>query len=127
MIGTKQTSITFPFGKVDVYDNYLISVMNEGETVTPEHNHELAKLSRSVYKDRPFGYITHRKNSYSVDPKTYFETSKIENLVAFAVVTNERLAISNTEVEKLFLKKPVEVFETLEQAETWVNSIIANL
>jgi len=127
MKGIKQTSFTFPFGEVDIYYNYLISVINEGETVTPEYNRELVALAESVYQGRRFGYITHRKHSYSVDPKTYIETSKIVNLVAFAVVTNERLAISNTEIEKLFLKKPVEVFNTIEQAETWVESLIANL
>ena len=58
---------------------------------------------------------------------TYIETSKIDNLVAFAVVTNEPLAMSNTEVEKLFLKKPVEVFDTVEQAAIWIESLIANL
>jgi vacuolar-type H+-ATPase subunit D/Vma8 len=127
MKGIKQTSFTYPFGEVVVYDNYLISVINEGETVTPEYNRELARLAESVYEGRCFGYITHRKHSYSVDPKTYIETSKIENLVAFAVVTNEPVTISNTEVEKLFLRKPVEVFDTIEQAVTWIESLIANI
>lgn len=124
---TKQTSITYPFGDVELHKNYLVSVINEGETVTALHNDELIKLSKTTYNNRPFGYITHRKYSYSVDPQTYIETSKINNLAAFAIVTNEQITIGNAEIEKLFLKKPVEVFNTLEQAETWVESLIANL
>jgi len=123
----KQTSITYPFGDVVLHDNYLVSVINEGETVTKDHNEELVKLSITQYNERPFGYITHRKYSYSVDPHTYIETSKIDNLVAFAIVSNEHISIANAEVEKLFLKKPVQVFNTIEQAEIWVESLIANL
>ena len=120
-------TIVFPFGTVLLYENYLVSEINEGETVTIEHNLELVKLSESFYSDRPFGYITNRINSYAVDPKTYIETSKIENLVGFAVVAQEELMMSNTQIEKLFLKKPVEVFRNLENATVWIESIIAQL
>lgn len=121
----KQTTISYPFGAVDIYETYLISVINEGETVKPIYNDELTKLSQTIYKDRPFGYITHRKNSYGVDPKTYLETSKIKNLVAFAVVSKEELPISNAEIEKLFLSKPVRVFQSLEMAVEWVETLVS--
>lgn len=126
MQGKKTKTISYTFGEVELYPNYLITVINEGETVKPHYNDELVKLSKSVFKNRPFGYITHRKNSYGVDPKTYIQTSRIENLVAFAVVTNEQLTISNTEIEKLFLKKPVQVFDVIENAVDWVESEVAS-
>jgi len=122
MQGKKSKTISYSFGKVEIYPNYLVMVINEGETVKPKYNDKLVELSKSEFKNRPFGYITHRKNSYGVDPKIYIETSRIENLMAFAVVTNEQLNISNTEIEKLFLKKPFQVFDDIENAVDWVES-----
>ena len=127
MNGSKKNSINFYFGEVFLSEHYLVAVMKEGMTVTPEVHGELVALAESTFDGRPFGYITHRINSYSVDPKVYLETSKIENLVAFAVVTNQPISESNTEIEKLFLDKPFEVFKSLDQAVDWVNSIIANI
>ncbi len=124
---SKQTSINFYFGEVFLSEHYMVAVMNEGMTVTLEVHGELVALAESVFDGRPFGYITHRINSYSVDPKVYLETSKIENLVGFAVVTNKPISESNTEIEQLFLNKPIEVFKSLDEAVDWVNSIIANI
>ncbi len=132
MRGTKPNThptqhVTFPFAKVTLYHNYMVSVINEGETVTVEHNEELVNLSQSFYAGRPFGYISYRLNSYAVDPKTYIETSKIENLAGFAVVTDEKLKLDNTQVEKLFLKKPVSVFNSVDDAVVWIEAIIAQM
>lgn len=117
--------ITYSFGVAEIYDDYIIMVMNEGVNVTREHNKELVKLAENTYAGKKFGYITHRKHSYSVDPRTYTDTSKIKNLVAFAVVSNEKIIMSNVELEKLFLKKPIRHFEKLEDAILWVETKIA--
>lgn len=120
-------TIHYNFGTTELYENYMITIMNEGETVTPSHNNELLQLANSHFKGRPFGYISHRVNSYAVDPKTYLETSKIENLAGFAVVSKESVSKNNIEIEKLFLKKPVEVFHVLEDAETWIEALVAQV
>ncbi|WP_240607714.1 hypothetical protein [Marixanthomonas spongiae] len=98
--------------------------MDEGITVSPEYNDYLLTISTKYYAQRNFGYITKRVNSYSVDPRVYFETSKIENLVAFAVVSSENLRISVTKIEKLFLKKPFRHFNSMKKAIQWVNAIV---
>lgn len=117
--------ITYPFGKVEIHENYVIWVMNEGITVKPEYNDYLLNIATKYYVNKKFGYITNRVNSYSVDPRVYFETSKIENLVAFAVVSKEDdIKASTTEVEKIFLKKPFQHFKSLEEATNWVDSIV---
>jgi hypothetical protein len=117
------TKLDYPFGEIEIFDNYVLTVMKEGITVIPEYNIELVKIADKYFKGRPFGYITHRLNSYSVDPKVYLKTSKIENLVAFAVVSQKELNLTNSEVEKIFLRQPFEVFDTLEEAVSWVNSM----
>ncbi len=120
------TKITYDFGTVEVYDNYVILVMNEGITVKPEYNDILIEIAEKYFHNKSFGYITHRINSYSVDPRIYFETSKIENLVAFAVVSAEDIKASTVEVEKIFLKKPFQHFKTINEATNWVDTVIQN-
>ncbi len=114
----------YNFGIAEIHDNYMIMKMNEGITVNSEINKILTDLAIDMFEGRPFGYITRRENSYSVDPNVYLETSKIENLVGFAIVSKEKIHITTVEVEKLFLNKPMKVFEELKGAIAWVQSII---
>jgi hypothetical protein len=116
--------LKYDFCTMHIYDNYMIVVINEGVTVTPEHNDVLLNVADTYYKNKPFVYITHRLNSYAVDPAIYKETSKIENLAGFCVVSADYKAKRNAEIEKLFLNKPFEIFDTIEDATTWVNQVI---
>lgn len=117
-------TLTFEFGEIRIFKHFVIVVMKEGITVKPEYNDDLMDISKKYFSNRPFGYITYRKNSYSVDPMVYLKTSTIENLVAFAVVSTDGLKTSNLELEKRFLKKPFKHFENLDDAKDWVNSLI---
>jgi hypothetical protein len=118
--------LKFRFGTLELFQNYVIAEMKEGITVIPEYNDELATIAETFYKNRPFAYITNRKNSYSVDPQTYLRTAKIENLVAFIVVSKEPVKHSNLALEKIFYNKPIELFEDLGQAIEWAEEILAN-
>jgi hypothetical protein len=117
-------TLHFEFGEIRVFKNFVVVVMKEGITVIPEYNKDLAAISEKYFYKRPFGYITYRKNSYSVDPMVYIETSKIENLIGFAVVSSEGLKVSNLELEKRFLKKPLRHFINLDDAKDWINGLI---
>jgi len=112
------TTIRFDFGTVEVHSNYVIMTMKEGVTVKPEYNKELERIAET--------YFPNRVHSYAVDPRVYLETSKIENLVAFAVVSKKPVNITNVEVEKIFLKKPLEIFTDMDEAISWAQDIIAS-
>lgn len=118
------TTLKYEFCKVEVYSKYIIVVMNEGITLTPEKNDFLLNIATKYFKNSNFGYITNRINSYSVDPSIYIETSKIENLVAFAVVSSIPLNISNAQIEKIFYKNPFCHFLELNEAVSWVKEIV---
>lgn len=109
----------FDFGNLYLHENYVIAVMHQGITVLPEYNKYLVEIADTYYKDTPFVYITHRKHSYAVDPSVYFETSKIENLRAFAVVSQKEIDARTVPVEKIFFKKPFQLFDDLEEAIAW--------
>lgn len=116
--------LDFEFGEIRVFPNFVVVVMKEGITVHPEHNKELVWIAEKYYKGKNFGYITYRINSYAVNPMVYLLTSKIDNLVAFAVVSTDGLKLSNIEIEKRFLTKPFEHFSNLDDAKNWVIEII---
>lgn len=116
--------LKFDFCDMHIYDNYLIVIMNEGITIRPAHNQVLLNVAETYFNSKRFVYISNRLNSYSVDPSAYFETSKIENLAGFAVVSKDYKVKSNAEIEKLFFDKPFEVFSTVENAIEWVGSIL---
>ncbi len=118
------TSLSYHFGILEVYNNFVLAVMKEGITVKPEYNEYLIEIAEKHFKNKPFGYITNRKNSYSVDPRIYYETSKINNLVAFSVVSVKKINLTNVELEKIFLKKPFKHFTELNNAIQWVNEIV---
>lgn len=104
-----EDELKFDFCNMNIYDNYMVVVMNEGVTINPSHNKILLNIVDTYFNNKNFVYITHRINSYSVDPAIYFETSKIKNLVGFAVVSKDYKAKSNAEIEKLFFNKPFEI------------------
>ena len=112
------------FCEMHIYDFYTVVIINEGVTVSPKHNAVLINIVDTYFQNKDFVYITHRLNSYAVDPATYIETSKIKNLKGFAVVSKDYKAKSNVEVEKLFLDKPVEIFNDLKDAVSWAQSIL---
>ena len=119
-------TLKYYFCDVTIYDNFMVVVIKKGEHITPDHNKVLVDIVNRYFKNKSFVYITHRKNSYSVDPAIYFETSKIENLCGFAVVAEVPVSKGNAEIEKLFLNKPFEIFSNLDEAILWANDVIHN-
>lgn len=119
-------SLTYIFGQVEIYDGYIVAIMNEGVHISPEYNKVLEDIVNRFYKNKPFVYLTHRKHSYSVDPAIYFETSKIENLAGFGVIAEIPVSGPNAAIEKLFINKPFEIFESKEQAIAWAKTVLNN-
>ncbi|MBC2845289.1 hypothetical protein [Winogradskyella flava] len=120
-----KVSLTFDFCDMTIYDNYLVVVIKEGVNITPDHNSVLLEVTEMYFSDKPFVYITHRLNSYSVDPKIYFETVKIENLKGFAVVSKNYQAKINAQIEQMFFTKPFEIFTKLDEAIEWAEDVIS--
>lgn len=119
-------SLKYSFCVIEVYNDYAISRINEGFHLTPDKNRILEDIANDYFNDKSFVYISHRKNSYSVDPSIYLQTSKVKNLEGMAVVAEAPLSKGNAEVEKLFLDKPFEIFTDIDDAITWAKTLVAN-
>ncbi|MCW5520809.1 hypothetical protein J1N09_13255 [Aureitalea sp. L0-47] len=126
MLPSEKHRITFDFGVAELHQNYMLMVMNEGITVDSAINTRLTDMAAEHFGDKPFGYITHRKNSYSVDPNVYHETSKIKNLVGFAIVSDKEIHLTTSQVESMFLNKPMKVFKEVDAAVEWVYSLLSS-
>jgi len=115
--------LKYPFGEIFIYTNYLIAYMKEGVTITANLNDVLLDIVESYYPSNNFVYITHRVNSYAVDPSIYLKTSKIKNLIGFAIVFGSEFSINNIDIERIFLNKPFEFFYNLDEAIIWANQL----
>ncbi len=112
------------FCTAELYNDYAIVVMKHGVTVSPKYINTFLDIVNKHYKNRPFVYISHRINSYSVNPATHLESSKVPSLIGVAVVSNDPLQEAQTKVEKPFFKKEFEHFNSLDEALQWKDEII---
>ncbi len=112
------------FGNLIFYDNYLISVINEGVEFKKKENDILLQMSRDHFKNIPYGYISYRKYSYSVDPFVYIESSKEVNMKAISIVCNSDYKKLSFDIEKLFISKELQHFENLKDAVNWIQNVL---
>ena len=119
--------IKLDFGSAYVHENILIAKLDEGILFDVESNQNLLDLGAEIFHGKNYGYISHRVNSYAVDPMVYFESANVSNLKAIAVVSDNEITRRNAdEVEKKFYKDNncFGVFQTLEEAVEWIKTKI---
>lgn len=107
-------------GKIQVFDNYLVTMFEEDATLTMETAYQVIGISEIHFRNKNFGIISQRRNSYAVDPITYTYLRQLENLKAFAIVSIKEIDMHNFKIEKLFYKKPMKFFIEFENALAWV-------
>jgi len=112
------------FCKIEVYFNYLVVIVDEGQTINMQKSQNLIKVAKSLFPKKPFVYITNRINSYAVDPSVYKPASQIENLAGFCVVSSNFMAKTSAEIERLFMQKPFAICDTMKEALEWKKTIL---
>lgn len=91
-----------------------------------ERAYQIIGISEIHFRDKNFGYISWRKNSYAVDPTIYSYLRGMENLKAFAIVSKKKIDMHNFKIEKLFYKNTMEFFIEFDNALTWVKRRLGN-
>ncbi|WP_026810845.1 hypothetical protein [Arenibacter latericius] len=107
-------------GKIQVYDDYMISIFDEGSTVNGERLFQILGIIEIHFRDKNFGFISLRKYSYAIDPMIYNQLREIENLKALAVVSIKEIDMHNFNIERLFYKKNMKFFIDLDNALAWI-------
>ncbi|MBS9464330.1 STAS/SEC14 domain-containing protein [Flagellimonas sp. 389] len=127
---TKKAVVTREYqldiGSIQVYDNYMVSTFEEGATLTLERAYQIIGISEIHFRNKNFGYISLRKNSYAVDPTIYNYLRGLENLKAFAIVSKKEIDMHNFKIEKLFYKKNMEFFIEYDNALAWIKKRLKN-
>ena len=119
--------IKLDFGTTYFHENILIARLDEGVLFDVDSNQKLLDLGSEIFEGKNYGYISHRVNSYAVNPMVYFESANARNLKAIAVVSENEMTRRNAEeVERKFYKDNncFQVFQTLEEAVTWIRTRI---
>ena len=114
----------YDFGLLEVHDFYLKAVISEGISIEKEISQKIIGIAKKHFPKNPFGYITHRIHSYSVNPIVYLEVAEIKNLIGFAIVSENNISTENSNFEKFFIKKPTRAFDSLEKAIAWIQELI---
>ena len=107
-------------GVVQVFENYMVSIFDEGATLTLERAYQIIGISEIHFRDKNFGFISLRKNSYAIDPTIYNYLRELKNLKALAVVSVKEIDMHNFKIEKLFYKKPMKFYIDYDNALAWV-------
>ena len=116
-------TIELDFGSVSIHEDFIVTKMNEGILFDISKNETLLEIGTEVFKGKPYAYISHRVNSYAVDPMVYKQSAKFPNLKIIAVVSENdmtRTLASTVEKEFYIDANSFKVFAELEDATSWV-------
>lgn len=112
-------------GDVFLFTNYLVVEYNEGIDITFENHYEVSMIIETHFKDKSFGFITNRVNSYSIDLKDakYFNKA-FPNCKAYGIVNYNHTHKSIIEIENKFFDFNRRIFEDLLEAVNWVENTL---
>lgn len=106
------------------YENLVIVEANEGVVVSYNSSFEILKKGIQIMKTRPIVYIANRIHSYSVNPTDFKYLEAIPTLKGIALVHYTEESKVNATYEATFFNKPIESFESLEDAYHWAKNIL---
>ncbi|MDQ8198528.1 hypothetical protein QEH56_10235 [Pelagicoccus enzymogenes] len=119
------------FGRIDVYDRYLVSTLNSEAGRDPnrlEYLHWILAITEEHFC-QPWGFIGNRVNANAADPALLARARKTVPLWrSFAVVGYTSRTRELFELESLVLNGfPHCYFEALECAEAWTDTVIRSV
>jgi hypothetical protein len=114
-----------PLGEFAFFEDYVVADWNNPEI----GSFDLMKMegvAHSVYKTRPWGYISNRTHASVTNPATVYQLLQREcSPRAVAIVTYSMRSRIGAELEKQYCKSvPMELFRNLTDAQKWVQEQI---
>lgn len=125
------TDFTFKevsLGKLYYDDKYMIAIFNEGVDLNFKNFSEVTNIIKSQFGDRPFGFISNRINSYSINLSDAKKFNKVfPNVKAYAVVAHNSLTEKVFEIEERFFTFNRKSFRDLDAAIDWVERTLSEI
>lgn len=122
----EHTLLKTNLGSVYLFDNYVITNFKEGVDINFDNFYEVGQALKQHFKEKPFGYIANRSNSYSIDLNdAHLFNEAFPNLKAYAVIVYNTLTERVFEIENHFFEFNRNVFKDIEKAIEWVNEVLS--
>lgn len=120
-----KNKVDLGFGVIEFYDDYAIGIMNEGAHLSNAEDIMIFSCCEDIFGGKPFGYISNRLNSYSINPMAHKSASNnLDSLIAYAVVAQTPAHRLSYSVERIFLEKPIAYFTELNLAKEWISNAL---
>ena len=124
---TNFTSLRVELGELRFNHSYMVAVFDEGVDLNFENFGEITNIIKTHFGDRPFGFISNRINSYSINLSDANKFNKLfNNLKAYAVVAHNPITEKVFEIEDHFFKFNRKSFRNINDAIDWVENTLAN-
>ena len=112
------------FATIQLYENYVISSIREGVTLTQQQLDIFFEIFNTYYNEKPFVSIANRENDYSLDPNL-LKSKRHPSLLGIGVVCYNQRSRQTAQFEKNFYNGPFEIFDSLEDAINWSQTLLA--
>lgn len=114
-------------GRVYLTTNFMITEFKEGVDINFDNFDEVAELIKVYFKNKPFGFIANRTNSYAIDLKDASRFNiTFPNLKAYAVVAYKTITERVFEIENHFFNFNRSSFKDLGDAVHWVEKTLTS-
>lgn len=114
----------FEFGKLEYYDNYVISSILPNTNVTTSIAKTIITSVKDYFGNKKIVYISNREFGYDVDVSVYKMVNP-KRMVAIAIVTSKREEIILAAAkEQEAYKGSFGVFNSIDSAVSWAQSFI---
>lgn len=117
--------LNYPFGNVYIFEKFVVSELNQGETIGWEQTKLIVDDVTTFFNSNGENvvYIANRINSYSVIATDWLKFFKQRYaLKAYYIVSGNNVGTINSAIEKLFFKKKIKHFKSLDDAVKAVKS-----
>lgn len=117
--------IHYDFGEFMIYENYIIGIINEGVVFGKYQYELLLGAFRAHFKGRPFGYISYRIHTYTINPMVYVNPSYCDDFFAIAIVSNDSILVERSyKIERFFYKGHFRYLDNLNDAHNWISPLL---
>ena len=118
-------SFNTKIGTVFIFDNYIITEFKEGIDINFENHYEVSIIIQNHFKDKPFGFLANRINSYSINlSDAHLFNEAFPNCKAYAITYYNEISEKVMTLENQFFKFNRKAFKNLKQATDWIKSTL---
>ena len=115
--------VNLSFTKLEIFEDYIVSTVNEAVVFDIQELEQIHSMFDIYFKGKDFGFISNRKNDYTVIPTSFMNVPKNNGLLGVAILCYSKSSYNNSLFIKKFYSKPYKAFYTLDECKLWFDSL----